>query len=168
VGLNRFVWSGTQQSTGLVAPPGAYQARLRIGAASYTTTFNMLIDPRLAAEGVTNQDLVALFEHNTRMLELTNAVSRLNARLTEAENRLANAQGAAADTLARVRAVAAKVRTEPVRYGKPGLSAHVSYLRGMTSNVDQHPGSDALARYQVLKKEVDDAVAELNRAIGGG
>jgi hypothetical protein len=58
------------------------------------------------------------------------------------------------------------MRTEPVRYGKPGLSAQISYLRGMTSNVDQHPGKDALARYEVLKKELDAVVAEVNRIIG--
>jgi hypothetical protein len=38
----------------------------------------------------------------------------------------------------------------------------------MTSNVDQHPGKDALDRYTLLRKELDDAIAELDRAIGRG
>jgi hypothetical protein len=89
-------------------------------------------------------------------------------RISAAETRLRGATGAAADTLARVEKVAAIMRTVNVRYGKPGLSAHISYLRGMTSNVDQHPGKDALDRYTLLRKELDDAIAELDRAIGRG
>ena len=42
-----------------------------------------------------------------------------------------------ADTLAKVQAVAAKVETEPVRYGKPGIQAHITYLASMTGGADQ-------------------------------
>jgi hypothetical protein len=150
----------------LLAPPGSYRARLRIGAATHTTEFNVLLDPRLAEEGVTVEDLVTLFQHNSRMNSLDSLARRTTARITEAETRLRGATGAAADTLARVQAVAARMRTEAVRYGKPGLSAHISYLRGMTSNVDQHPGKDALDRHEVLKRELEAVVSELNRIIG--
>ena len=165
VGLNRFYWS-VQHASNLASPPGAYRATLKVGATTLTTDFNVLIDPRLAAEGVTNQDLVALFAHNRRMNELDSLARRTTARITEAEGRLRGSSGAAADTLAKVQAVGAKMRTEAVRYGKPGLSAHISYLRGMTSNVDQHPGKDAIDRHDVLRKELDAVIAELNRAIG--
>jgi hypothetical protein len=100
------------------------------------------------------------------MNSLDSLARRVTARIGEAETRLRGLSGASADTMARVTAVALKMRTEPVRYGKPGLSAHISYLRGMTSNVDQHPGKDALDRYEVLRRELDAVVAELNRAIG--
>jgi hypothetical protein len=165
VGLNRFVWSVTH-SSGLLAPPGQYRAQLRIGATTQATEFNVLLDPRLAQEGVTVEDLVALFQHNGRMNSLDSLARRTTARITETETRLRGTTGAAADTLARVQALAARMRTEPVRYGKPGLSAHISYLRGMTSNVDQHPGKDALDRYAVLKKEMEAVVSDLNRIIG--
>jgi hypothetical protein len=56
--------------------------------------------------------------------------------------------------------------TEPVRYGKPGLQAHINYLAGMTANVDQKIGRDAIERYAVLRKELDEARAEVDRILG--
>ena len=56
--------------------------------------------------------------------------------------------------------------TEPVRYGKPGLQAHITYLASMTANVDQKIGRDAIERYAVLKKELDQARAEFERIHG--
>src|SRR5207344_386878 len=51
-GLNRFVW-GVQNASGLGVPPGRYQAKLTVGGETKTVPFTVLIDPRLAAEGVT-------------------------------------------------------------------------------------------------------------------
>jgi hypothetical protein len=56
--------------------------------------------------------------------------------------------------------------TEPVRYSKPGLQAHITYLASMTANVDQKIGRDAIERYAVLKKELDDLRAEADRVLG--
>jgi len=56
--------------------------------------------------------------------------------------------------------------TEPVRYGKPGLQAHITYLAGMTANVDQKIGRDAIERYQTLKRELDAVRAEVDRLLG--
>ena len=50
----------------------------------------------------------------------------------------------------------------------PGLQAHINYLNGMTSRVDQKPGRDALERYAVLRREFNELRAELNRVLGGG
>ena len=57
---------------------------------------------------------------------------------------------------------------EGVRYNKPGLQAHINYLSGMTTGVDQKVGRDALDRYQVLKKELDAIRAELDKLLGAG
>jgi hypothetical protein len=100
----------------------------------------VLIDPRLASEGITVADLKEQFDHNLRMRDLVAEVGRVRQRIQGAVSRLQNASGAAADTLAKVQSVAAKVETEPVRYGKPGLQAHITYLAGMTSAADQKIG----------------------------
>src|SRR5690348_13953395 len=62
-GLNRFVWD-VRNSAGVTMPPGRYQARVKTGAVSLTETLNVLIDPRVAADGVTQADLQEQFEHN--------------------------------------------------------------------------------------------------------
>jgi photosystem II stability/assembly factor-like uncharacterized protein len=65
-GMNRFVWDVRYQA-GISAPPGAYQARLKVGSIVQTQPFNVLIDPNVAADGVTAADLREQFEHNMRM-----------------------------------------------------------------------------------------------------
>jgi hypothetical protein len=131
-----------------------------------STSVNVLIDPRLASEGMTVADLKEQFEHNLRMREMVAEVGRVRQRIQGASSRLQNASGASADTLAKVQAVAARVETEPVRYGKPGLQAHITYLASMTSGADQKIGRDAIARYAVLRKELDAIKAELDRILG--
>jgi hypothetical protein len=67
--------------------------------------------------------------------------------------------------------VLAKIQTEPVRYGKPGLQAHISYLNGLTrpsGGPDMKVGRDAIDRYNVLRKELDAVKAEADRALGPG
>ena len=130
--------------------------------------FTVLIDPRLAAEGTTVADLKEQFEHNTRMRAMVAEANATVQRARQAETRLKGAAGAAADTLSKVKAVSEKLNTQPVRYGKPGLQAHISYLAGMTARGDQKVGRDALERYQVLRKELDAAILELNKALGVG
>jgi photosystem II stability/assembly factor-like uncharacterized protein len=161
VGHNRFVWDARHQN-GLPAPPGAYQARLKVGDFTQAQPFNLLIDPNLAAEGVVAADLVEQFEHNVRVAALVNDVNAAVNRVRQAQQR------AVAGTAQRnqIDALAARLITEPVRYGKPGLQAHITYLRGLTNNVDMKIGRDAIARYQVLRKELDAVLSDLNRVLG--
>lgn len=160
-GLNRFVWDVRNQA-GVIVPPGQYQFRLKIGAAALTETFNVLIDPRVAADGVTLADLHEQYEHNMRMRDLVTGVNQLVARVREAQTKAR----ADANTTAALKAIAARLMTEPVRYGKPGLQAHITYLASMTANVDQKIGRDAIERYAVLRKELDAIRAEVERVLG--
>jgi photosystem II stability/assembly factor-like uncharacterized protein len=160
-GLNRFAWDVRNQA-GVTLPPGQYQVRLKTGAVSQTQPFNVAIDPRVAADGVTVAHLQEQFEHNMRMRELVTSVNQLVTRVREAQNKLRTSGG----DPARVTALAAKLLTEPVRYGKPGLQAHITYLAGMTTNVDQKIGRDAIERYEVLKKEFDAWRQEADQVLG--
>jgi hypothetical protein len=116
-----------------------------------------LIDPRVAADGVTVADLQEQFEHNMRMRELVSGVNQLATRIREAQKSRNDA---------RLNVLAVKLFTEPVRYSKPGLQAHVSYLASMTANVDQKIGRDAIERYAVLKKEFEALRTEVDQVLG--
>jgi hypothetical protein len=159
-GLNRFVWDVRQQA-GTLAPPGSYQARLKVGAATQTQPFTVLIDPNVAADGVTAADLKEQYEHNLRMRQLVTDANQLAARVREAQARTKGESGPGSKGR-QVDAVAAKLFTEPVRYGKPGLQAHITYLAGMTTGADQKIGRDALERYATLRRDLDALSAELN------
>ena len=165
-GLNRVVWD-VRNKEGVTVPPGRYQARIKAGSTTLAEPFNVLIDPRVAEDGVTVTDLVEQYEHNMRMRELVNGVNQMVARVREFQRGTqAVAAGGGPDATARINAVAAKLLTEPVRYGKPGLQAHITYLAGMTANVDQKIGRDAIERYALLKKEFEALRAEVDRVLG--
>jgi photosystem II stability/assembly factor-like uncharacterized protein len=156
-GLNRFVWD-VRNRAGVTLPPGRYQARIKSGGMVLTEPFNLLIDPRVAADGVTQADLQEQFDHNMRMREMVTTVNQLVARVREAKNTSPNNAALAV--------VERKLVTEPVRYGKPGLQAHITYLASMTTNADQKIGRDAIERYEVLKKELDAIRAEVDHLLG--
>jgi photosystem II stability/assembly factor-like uncharacterized protein len=164
-GINRFVWDLRHQA-GVTLPPGQYQARLKVGDQTFTETFNVMIDPRVAEDGVTIADLREQFEFNMHMRELVNGVNQLATRVREAQTKARNASAGDGDTKSPVDAIATKLLTEPVRYGKPGLQAQITYLAGMTANVDQKIGRDTIERYEVLRKELEAVRGEVERVLG--
>ena len=165
-GLNRFVWDVRHQA-GVTVPPGRYQARLKLDATTLTEVFNVLIDPRVAEDGLTLADLQEQFEHNMRLRELVNSANQIAARVRDAQARLRSESGTDGDTANRLNAIASKLFTPPVRYSKPGLQAHITYLAGMTANIDQKIGRDAVERYEVLRKDLDEIRVELERMLPG-
>jgi len=130
-----------------------------------TEAFNVLIDPRVAADGVTLANLQEQFEHNMRMRELVNSVNQIAGRVRDAQAKLRTGSGPDGDQANRINAIAAKLFTPQVRYSKPGLQAHITYLAGMTANIDQKIGRDAIERYEVLRKELDAIRAELDSVL---
>ena len=163
-GLNRFVWD-VRNEAGVTVPPGRYQARLNVGATTLTRGFNVLIDPRVADDGVTIADLREQFEHNMRMRELVNGVNQLASRVREAQARLRAESVTDSDRTKGLNVIAAKLLTPSVRYSKPGLQTHITYLAGMTANSDQKIGRDAIERYEVLRKELEEIRSELDRVL---
>jgi photosystem II stability/assembly factor-like uncharacterized protein len=164
-GLNRFVWDVRSRDT-LTMPPGAYQARLTVNGVASTQPFNLLIDPIIAEGGVTAADLVEQYDHNVRMRQLTQDVTQTLTRVREVRTKLhaSNSPNAAKADALYDQMVATP---EGIRYNKPGLQAHVQYLAGMTTGVDQKIGRDAIERYAELKKQLDAIKAELEK-LGSG
>jgi hypothetical protein len=97
------------------------------------------------------------------MRELVNSANQLVTRVREAQARFKNGSETGGEAENRLNAIAAKLLTPSVRYSKPGLQSHITYLAGMTANVDQRVGRDALERYEVLRKELEELRAELDR-----
>ena len=164
-GINRFVWDVRHQQ-GPVMPPGIYRARLKVGTTVATESFNLLMDPRVAAEGVTSADLQQQFEHNMRMRAMISEVNQLVSRVRNAQNQLKDTQQRDETKRAALDSIAGKLLTEPVRYGKPGLQAHINYLASMTATVDQKIGHDAEERYETLRKELESLKSEIDRLLG--
>jgi photosystem II stability/assembly factor-like uncharacterized protein len=176
-GHNRFIWDlrypGAWQSNqrpdgpnGPVAPPGRYQVRLTAGSTVQTQPLSVVSDVRVRNDGVSSADLRTLFTHNMKVRDLVSDVNRTAARIRAAQTRLRGATGAAADTLARLNAIAEQVFTPPIRYSKPGIQAHITYLYSMTGQADQRVPKDAVDRHLELRKQLDAIQLQLQRLLG--
>ncbi|HEY8312130.1 MAG TPA: hypothetical protein VIG47_16310, partial [Gemmatimonadaceae bacterium] len=181
-GVNRFTWDlsypGPRPNAtapagrgGPEAVPGSYKVRLTGASGSgpaWTETQSLTVkpDPRIIRDGVTIADMREQFDHNMHVRDLVSDVNVAVAREREARTRLKGSTGAAADTLQRLTAIAAKLETPPIRYSKPELQGNITYLYGMTNDADQKIGRDAVERYRTLRTQLDAVLAELNRLLG--
>lgn len=175
IGLNRYVWdlsypgaldaTGQPGANGPTAVPGRFTVRLTVDGKAMTQPLVLRADPRAARDGLTLTDMREQFQHNMRARDLVSDANRVVARLREARMRLANATGAAADTLQMIRVIESKLLTPPIRYSTPGLQAHINYLYSMTNQADQKVGRDAKERYSMLRQQFDGLIVETNRVL---
>ena len=163
--MNRVVWD-VQNRRAWRCRRDRTRCRLKVGDVTLTQPFKVLIDPRVAEDGVTVADLREQYAHNMRMRELVTSVNQVVTRVRDAQGKLKGATGADAEKAKAIDAIAGKLLTEPVRYGKPGLQAHITYLAGMTGGADQKIGQDAIERYGVLEKELAAIKAQVDKLLG--
>ena len=172
-GMHRFIWDlrypGPWQSknrpegpNGPAAVPGKYSVRLTAGSWTSTQPFTVIEDPRVTKDGVTTADLREQFEHNLRVRDLVSDVNRTVARLQDAQ------KSATGEQAVKLKELASHLTTPSIRYSKPELQTHITYLYGLTTGTDQKIGRDAIARYATLRKELDQRIVELNQITGQG
>ncbi len=176
-GMHRFTWdlrypgpwlskNRPEGPNGPVAVPGNYKVRLTAGSFTSTQPLVIIEDPRITKSGVTTADLREQFEHNMRVRDLVSDVNKLVSRIRSAQATLQAASGADADKLAKLNELASHLITPPVRYSKPELQTHITYLYSLTTTADQKIGRDAIERYAELRKQLDQQTAEVNRILG--
>jgi photosystem II stability/assembly factor-like uncharacterized protein len=163
-GVNRVVWN-LQSRDGVNMPPGSYQVKLTVNGASQTRPFNVLVDPNVAATGVTVADLVEQYQHVLNVRAFTQQVTQLVTKVRDARTA---AKSGPADKLAAIEKIYAQLVTWPegVRYARPGLQNHTSYLAGLGTRTDQKVGRDAFDRLAVLKKDYERLKAEADKVVG--
>ncbi len=170
-GLNRFVWdmahpgpwsasaSRGRGGIGPMAAPGTYTVRLNAGGATTTRTLTLRADPRVLADGLTQEVLEQQLAHNLRARDLLSDANRVAERIRALRARSSGAPSAAVLALERT------MLTPLIRYSRPGLQSQVQYLYGASTGADQQVSRDAMARYDELRKQLD-AVKERVQAVG--
>src|SRR5579871_4947555 len=164
-GMHRFTWDlrypGPWQSStrpegpnGPTAVPGKYSVRLTVGSWSSTRPLTVIEDPRITKDGVTTADLREQFEHNMRVRDLVSYVNRTVANLRTAQR----SSGGSPDTVSKLNELASHLITPSIRYSKPELQTHITYLYSLTTATDQKIGRDAIDRYGTLRKELDQLI----------
>jgi hypothetical protein len=172
-GMHRFTWdlrhpgpwlnnARPEGPNGPVAVPGKYTLRMTAGSWSATQPLTVVEDPRVSKDGVTNTDLREQYDHNIRVRDLVSDANRAVARVRAAQAKLRDSSGGAGDTLTKLNELASHLITPSIRYSKPELLTQITYLYTLTNSTDQKVGRDAIERYDVLRKELDQRIAELN------
>lgn len=168
-GLNRFVWDLTVPGPngaargGPIVVPGTYSARLTVDGQSMERSFNVMMDPRVAADGVTIDDLQAQFDLG---IEVRTAIEDADAtieRLRGAQERVAEGTDVERELKELERALLTDRTISS--YPEPMLRDQMNYLYGNTQRADQEPGADMYERLEVLVGELEQHKERLQRLI---
>jgi photosystem II stability/assembly factor-like uncharacterized protein len=209
-GMNRFTWDmryegatvfpgmimwAAQPQRGPAAPPGRYTARITAFGETKTTTFEIGLDPRLGADGITLEDLRAQFALSTsirdKVTEANQAVITIRALRDQVQERMqkipprrtAEIQKLADTVLTALATVEAQVyqvknksSQDPLNYPIM-LNNKIAALAGVVESADHRPTaqsyevftelSQALdAQLAAMKKTLDTDLPRLNNALG--
>ena len=127
---------------GPMVAPGRYKVRISTGATERSVSLEVVVDPRVAADGITQADLEA-------QVDLCLQVGELSARASALGSKLGRAQGDKKhqDVLQGLRSLRAELLTSTEgRYQRPMLRDQIRYLSSMIDRADQRPGKDAFER----------------------
>ena len=168
-GLNRFVWDLTVPGPngaargGPTVVPGTYMARLTVDGRQQTRSFEVLMDPRVAADGVTVTDLQEQFDLGIQIRDAIEDADATIERLEGAMRRVSEGS----DVEAQLKEIADALVTDRSisSYPQPMLRDQLNYLSGNSQRADQKPGEDMYERLEVLVAELEAHKVRLQRLI---
>ena len=160
-GMHRFIWDLRHDTpSGPMAVPGDYTIELSSQAWSMTQAATLHMDPRVAADGVAQQDLEAQLAFSLEVKETRAHASKVAAHADSLIGVLGDK-----DTNGLLTAVAdlhAMLVTERGdSYPQPMLIDQLRYLDNFTSSGDHMPGQDAYDRLSQLKSRLNAIEREI-------
>ena len=167
-GLNRFVWNFTVpgpggSGRGPLVVPGRYTARLTVDGQTSERSFEVIMDPRVAADGVTQADLQAQYDLGIQVRTAIEDADATIERLQGAQVRAAEGSDVA-DDLKEIERALLTDRTI-TSYPEPMLRDQFNYLYGNTQRADQKPAADMYERLEILVTELEEHKQRLQQLI---
>ena len=166
-GAHRFVWDLTVPGSngsargGPTVVPGTYQVRLTVDGQRQTRSFELLMDPRVAADGVTVADLREQFDLGIQIMAAIDDAAATIERLEAVMERAAEGS----DVRRQLEEIEAALVTDETisSYPQPMLAAQLQYLYSNSIRADQKPAADMYERLDVLKTELEEHKEWLQR-----
>jgi hypothetical protein len=162
MGSNRFIWDLRYDGGGPMVAPGNYQLKLSGDGWNRTQPLEVRLDPRLEKDGVTVADLQEQLQLLFKIREMVGEARRTAQQLDEAIKRLGS-QNVAADKIAKLQAIRARLITAPGPYPQPMLIDQLSSLSQMAGAADRRVGRSALEYFDVLKDQLAAIKVEVSR-----
>jgi photosystem II stability/assembly factor-like uncharacterized protein len=176
-GHNRFMWDYRWTNNGPLAAPGRYTVSLSTGAGRpLTQSFEVAVDPRVLADGITVADLVDQQEFILQVREVQARATALRGRVQDAMQKAGVAEppppgpgespfrrmpGAA--ELHPLQALYARLVTPPGTYQQGMVIDQLNNIVRAEGGADQKVGTEARRRLADLEKEIAAIEAELVR-----
>ena len=159
-GFHRYTWN-LRGDNGALVLPGDYELRLVHAGGEQRQRVQLVLDPRVAAEGVTKEDLAAQID----LVEKVQALSRRASALAGDVRRLAS-DASSDETRAAAEAMSAQLNNARETYPQQMLLSQIRYLSSMINRADQRPGNHAYQRYEQLLQEFE-AMERRSKALQG-
>ena len=162
-GLNRFGWDLLEKGpwhkeakkrfkNGPMVPPGNYTAILTVGDQSMTQDFEIVIDPRVKAEGITEDILQKQHDMQQKVGSLLSEARQLQYRLEKEIKELEAKEDEGHKSRAQnLKTVLQQLKNDEGAYPQQVLVAQISYIYYMVNGADQVIGKDVMERYDELK-----------------
>ncbi len=182
-GLNRFVWdlrhygpasldAEGRSERGPLVEPGRYEVQLQRGDERFARSFEIMLDPRVAADDVTPADVSAQTFLALKIRDQLTALRKAVAQIRQERLAIKNSDNAAnqESRLASLQTLEeALIQTKEGKVGaqlKPRLMRQYTYLYGMLSAADQRPGEDAYLRLADLESQLNEHLNTLRDLLG--
>jgi len=164
-GLNRFAWDLRQKGAwdkevkkryknGPLVAPGTYLAKLSVNGETYEQAFEIVMDPKIVAEGLTEADIQTQLAMQLQVRDLLTKAKILLSDL-EKESKTLKSSSGHEERKVQIEAVVAELKNQEGAYPQQMLVSQISYLYNMISGADQLLGQDAPERFQELKTQLD-------------
>jgi photosystem II stability/assembly factor-like uncharacterized protein len=181
-GHNRVRWDYRWADGGPLVAPGRFTVHLKAGDSTESQSFEVQIDPRVTADGVTHADLVEqerfLLQLGATLADARQMQARLEAAMKTAGVQTPGPLAPGQRTFdpahgfgdprykSPLQVLWARLVSVPEPYPQRMLIDQFGYLQRMLSRADQKVGRDAYQRYDDLVKELELIRSELNSTIG--
>ncbi len=173
-GLNRFRWDMTMAGpwssndtrkyrNGPMVAPGVYTAVLVYGDKTLSQEFELVMDPRVVAAGVSETDVNQQLDFQRAVRDKLSEAYRFEDAL-EKEVELLKSKTSRSESeesrLKTLEGVLSQVQTAEGIYMQPMLADQWRYLYSMMNQADQVPGRDATQRFTELETQLQRLKSE--------
>jgi photosystem II stability/assembly factor-like uncharacterized protein len=174
----RIFWAAGDQGPAVV--PGSYQVRLTVDGVSRTQDFEIEMNPRAAADGVTLADLQERFDFSIRIrdrvtdaneavLRIRSIKEQIDERLEESDNaELESLGGSVADRLGGVEGEIYQVRNrsnqDPLNYPIK-LNNKIAALQSLVEGAESRPSDQSYEVFETLSSRLDDELEQMDLII---
>ena len=197
-GMNRFTWDmryegavvfpgmimwAAQPQRGPAAPTGRYTVRVTANGETRARDFNIVLDPRLKADGISEADLQAQFalslqvrdkvsQANQAVIDIRNIRDQVNQRLEKVSaRRKAEVQKLAEAVLKPLAAVEAEAYQVKNRSGQDPLNYpiklnnKIAALAGVIESADNKPTDQSVEVFKELSALLDAEILKMNQVL---